>query len=192
MKAKVEPLEVPRFSLAERERRWRQVQQLMERDGLDVLVAPSTAGARDGRYLSGIGGHGSQVAVVFSRTGEVTALTGPVPSRDYWLRFQEWVTDIRTHFFSEGDALVERLRELAVSRGRIGMVGLSDLPRFPDGVVPQGIWMKLRHAFPHAELVNATFLMDEAKFVKSNEDFWKQWSIPAKHQPSTTSQRASC
>ncbi len=170
MKVKVEPLEVPRFSLAERERRWRRVQQLMERDGLDVLVAPSITGARDGRYLSGIGVNGSSAAVVFPREGEVTALTGPVPSREYWLRFQDWVTDIRANFFSEGDALTERLRELSVERGRIGITGLSDMPRLPDGIVPHGIYMKLCHAFPNAELVNATFLMDEAKFVKSEEE----------------------
>ena len=42
MKTPLEPLEVPRFSLAERERRWKRVRQLMERDGLDVLVVPSS------------------------------------------------------------------------------------------------------------------------------------------------------
>jgi hypothetical protein len=47
-----EPLQVPRFSLAERNQRWR-------REGLDVIVAPSTTTARDGRYLSGIEGNGS-------------------------------------------------------------------------------------------------------------------------------------
>jgi Xaa-Pro dipeptidase len=51
-----------------------------------------------------------------------------------------------------------------------GITGLSEMPRLPDGIVPHGISLKLRHAFPHAELVNATFLMDEAKFVKSEEE----------------------
>ena len=92
METQAQNLEVPRFSLIEREQRWRRVRQLMERDGLDVIVTPSTTGARDGRYLSGIGVNGSSAAVVFPREGEVTALTGPVPSREYWLRFQDWVT----------------------------------------------------------------------------------------------------
>jgi Xaa-Pro dipeptidase len=170
METKAQNLEVPRFSLVERERRWRRVRQLMERDGLDVIVAPSTTGARDGRYLSGIGVNGSSAAVVFPREGEITALTSPVPSQEYWLSFQDWVTDIRANFFSEGDALIERLRELSVERGRIGIAGLTDMPRLPDGVVSHGIYMKLRNAFPQAELVTATFLMDEARFVKSQEE----------------------
>lgn len=171
METKVQQFEVPHFSLAEREQRWRRVRQMMERDDLDVIVVPSSGGlAGHARYLSCIGVNNAPVAVVFPRTGEVTAITGPVPSSDYWLRFQDWVTDIRAHFFSEGDALVERLRELALPRGRIGLVGLADLPRLPDGVIPHGIYMKLRHAFPTAELINATFLLDEARFVKSREE----------------------
>src|SRR5215831_7446326 len=163
--------EVPRFSLAEREHRWRRVRQLMERDGLDVIVVPSSSRlAGHARYLRCIGGNNAPAAVVFPRSGEVTALTGPVPSYDYWLRFQEWVTDIRAHFFSEGEALVARLRGLSFERDRIGLVGLADLPRLPDGVIPHGLYMKLRQAFPQAELMNATFLLDEARFVKSSEE----------------------
>jgi Xaa-Pro aminopeptidase len=171
VKTKVEPLEIPRFSLAEREQRWKRVRQLMERDNLDVLVVPSSNRlAGHARYLSGIGGNHAPVAVVFPRTGEVTALTGPVPSYDYWLRFQDWVSDIRAHFFSEGEALLERLRELSLSRGRIGLVGLADLPRLPEGVIPHRLYRELHHAFPSASLINATFLLDEARYVKSGEE----------------------
>ena len=176
MQANIQTLSVPRFSLAERERRWKLVRQLMDRDGLDAIVAPSLGGLQAAvRYLTGIGGNNAPVAVVFPHAGEVTALTGPVPHREHWLAFQDWVTDIRANFFSEGDALVERLRELSLERGRIGIVGLADLPRLPDGIVPHGIYIKLRHAFPNAELVNATFLMDEARFV-ANTTFWRDSS----------------
>lgn len=171
MCTQVQEAEVPRFSLVERERRWKQVRQLMERDGLDVIVASSVGGFQaNARYLTGLGGNNAPVAFVFPCVGEVTALTGPVPSHEYWLSVQEWVTDIRTNFFSEGEALIERLRELPLERGRIGIVGLADMPRLPEGIVPYGIYRKLRTAFPHAELVNATFLMDEARFVKSGEE----------------------
>lgn len=103
METKVEQFEVPRFSLAEREQRWRRVRQLMERDGLDVIIVPSSSGlAGHARYLSSIGGNNAPVAVVFPRSGEVTVLTGPVPSYDYWLRFQDWVTDIPRPFLFGG------------------------------------------------------------------------------------------
>lgn len=175
MDTTVPKLEVPRFSLAERERRWGRLRQLMERNNIDVIVAPSNTGGRDGlqanvRYLTGIGVNSTPVAAVFPREGEVTALTGPVPYREYWLGFQDWVTDIRANFFSEGDAIVERLRELGVEHGRIGIAGLADMPRMPDGIVSHGVYMKIRNAFPNAELVNATYLMDEARFVKSEEE----------------------
>src|SRR5581483_5159008 len=77
---------------------------------------------------------------------------------------------IRAKFFSEGDAIIERLRELSVDRGRIGIAGLADVPRMPDGIIPHGLYMKMRNAFPNAELVNATYLMDEARFVKGEEE----------------------
>lgn len=175
MATTVPKLDVPRFSLAERERRWGKVRQLMDREGIDVIVAPSNTGGRDGlqanvRYLTGIGVNSSPVAAVFPRHDEVTALTGPVPYPEYWLGFQDWVTDIRAKFFSEGDAIIERLRELSIDSGRIGIAGLADVPRMPDGIVPYGIYMKIRNAFPNAELVNATYLMDEARFVKGEEE----------------------
>jgi len=175
MKTAIPELEVPRFSLAERERRWGRVRKLMDREGIDVIVAPSNTGGRDGlqanvRYLTGVGVNSSPVTAIFPRDGEVTALTGPVPYTEYWLGFQDWVKDIRAKFFSEGDAIVERLRELGVERGRIGIAGLAGVPRMPDGFVPHGIYMKIRNAFPNADLVNATFLMDEARFVKSDEE----------------------
>ncbi|MBA2284476.1 MAG: aminopeptidase P family protein [Ktedonobacteraceae bacterium] len=175
MKPAIPELDVPRFSLAERERRWGRVRRLMERDGIDVIVAPSNTGGRDGlqanvRYLTGMGVNSCPVAAIFPGEGEVTALTGPVPYTEYWLGFQDWVTDVRSKFFSEGDAIIERLRELPIERGRIGIAGLAAVPRMPDGIVSHGIYMKIREAFPHAELVNATHLMDEARFVKSEEE----------------------
>lgn len=175
MKTAIPELDVPRFSLAERDRRWGRVRRLMERDDIDVIVAPSNTGGRDGlqanvRYLTGMGVNSCPVAAIFPKEGDVTALTGPVPYTEYWLGFQDWVTDVRSKFFSEGDAIIERLRELPIERGRIGIAGLAGVPRMPDGIVSHGIYMKIREAFPHAELVNATHLMDEARFVKSEEE----------------------
>lgn len=181
--------QVPHFSLAERERRWERVRQLMARDRLDVIVVPRFAGNWDGgnanaRYLSGLGGNGAGGTVVFPLEGEVAAIVGPVPAREYWLAFQEWVTDIRfagrnlaleaggsgTSGFRAGGGVVERLRELKLERGRIGLAGLTGSPRLPDGIVPYGLYVGLQEAFPEAELVDATELLDEARVVKSAEE----------------------
>ena len=167
--------EVPRLSLAERDRRWARVRTLMEREDLDVILALNHSGSWDqsnanGRYLTSIGGNCAWISVVFPRAGEVVAITGPVPTRDYWLAFQDWVQDVRTGFFDSTRAVVERVRELGLDGGRIGIAGLAGVPREPDGLVTVGAYRTLEAELPHAELVDATDLMYEARFVKSAEE----------------------
>lgn len=61
----------PRFSLAERDRRWREVRARMRQDNLDVIVTPNNTGhskdfQSNSRYLSHVGGGGDpDIAVVF-------------------------------------------------------------------------------------------------------------------------------
>lgn len=171
--------EVRRFSTAERDRRWAQVRALMERDGIDAIVALGNTGAWESlnantRYLVGIGGNCSIASAIFPLDGEVTAVVGSVPGAAYWRSYQDWVTDIRepTGFFAVTDAAVARLRELSPSAqtGRIGIAGLADLPRVPEGAVAHGAYERMREALPQAELVNATALLEEARFIKSDEE----------------------
>ena len=69
-----------------------------------------------------------------------------------------------------GDAIVARLRELGADQARIGIAGLANIARYPEGVISHGTYVKIREAFPRADLVDATFLLEEAKFVKSDEE----------------------
>jgi len=70
----------PRFSLAERDRRWAAVRARMAAQGIDVLVTPQNSGhstdfQANSRYLSHVGGGGdADVAVVFPLEGAVTAI----------------------------------------------------------------------------------------------------------------------
>ena len=132
--------DVPRLSLTERDARWARVRSLMDRDGLDAIVALHNssnwdAGNANGRYLSCIGGNCAQISVVFPREGAVTAVTGPVPTPAYWREFQAWVEDIRAAFFHPVPVVIDRLRELGLERGRIGIAGLAGVARQPDGLV---------------------------------------------------------
>ena len=166
---------VPRFSLQERDRRWAKVRALMARDGLDAIICLTNSSSWDhgnanGRYLSSIGGNGAQVSVVFPREGPVTAITGAVPAPDFWLRFQDWVSDVRSEFFNATPGIIAQLRALGLANGRIGIAGLKGVARAPDGVVPHGAYVQLAEQLPEATLVDATFLMDEARFVKSEEE----------------------
>ena len=167
-------LELPMFTLAERDRRWARVRELMRRDGIDVIVAPDHTGMWDQfqanvRYLTCIGGNSCPAAAVFPLDGEVTAIPGPTHT-GYWLEFQNWVSDVRPTFFDFTTVIIERLRELGADDLRIGISGLAGNARAPEGLITHRAYERIREAFPNAELVNATFLMDEARFVKSNEE----------------------
>lgn len=168
---------VPRFSLAERDRRWARVRTLMANEGIDALfVAPNT-GFFDQfqanlRYLTGLGGNNCQLAAIFPAAGEVTAITSPDVDRSIWLERADWVTDIRAIGSGWGyvQMAIERLKELGLTRARIGLPGLAGNTRYPEGVFSHGMYELLRNALPDAELVNANPLLERARFVKSDEE----------------------
>jgi Xaa-Pro dipeptidase len=166
---------LPRFSMAERDQRWRRVRALMARDGLDVIVVPPHTGHHDhfsanARYLTGLGGFSLEVGAVFPLDGEVTAVTVPDVSPARWLAQQDWVTDIRSLRREFGDCMIARLRELNLPRARIGLAGLGEVPRFADGLVPHRFYARLQQAFPEAALLDCTHLLDEVRYVKSAEE----------------------
>jgi Xaa-Pro dipeptidase len=168
---------VPRFSLTERDRRWKRVRDFMAEDGIDALfVAPST-GLFDQfqanlRYLTGLGGNHCQLAAIFPATGEVTAISSPDVDPSIWLERADWVTDIRMVGSGWGyvQLAIERLKELGLTRGRIGISGLSGNTRYPEGLFSHGMYEMMRAALPDAELVNGNPVFERARFVKSDEE----------------------
>jgi Xaa-Pro aminopeptidase len=166
----------PRFSLAERDRRWRAVRDAMRRERLDVIVTPQNTGhsmdyQANTRYLTHVGGGGdSDIAGVFPLEGEVTAIATSAAPR--WPNVQEWSKDVREARRNYGRVIVERLKELGVERGRIGITGLGDIEgtRTPEGTILYGTWKQIREGFPHSELVDATSILAEIRYVKSPEE----------------------
>jgi Xaa-Pro aminopeptidase len=165
----------PRFSLAERDRRWRAVRESMAAHNLDVIVTPQNSGhsadyQANTRYLTHCGGGEPDLAAVFPLAGEVTAIATSAAPR--WPTVQDWVSDVREARRNYGQAIVERLRELSVERRRIGITGLGEVEgtRTPEGTIFYGTWKQIREAFPHAELVDATAILDEVRYVKSEEE----------------------
>ena len=147
----------------------------MRRDQFDAIITLTNSSSWDhgnayGRYLTCIGGNCAQISVVFPLEGAVTAITGAVPAPSFWLEFQDWVEDVRTGFFNATPTIIERLRELGLDRGRIGIAGLEGVARVPDGLISHVAYSKIAQQLPHATLLNATLLMDEVRFVKSAEE----------------------
>ncbi len=165
----------PRFSIAERDRRWLAVRALMREQNLDVIVTPQNSGhsadyQANTRYLTHCGGGEPDVAAVFPIEGEVTAIATSAAPR--WPTVQDWVTDVREARRNYGRAIVERLKELNVERSRIGITALGDVEgtRTPEGTIFYGTWKQIREAFPQADLVDATAILDEVRYVKSQEE----------------------
>jgi Xaa-Pro aminopeptidase len=166
----------PRFSLAERDRRWKAVRELMHAQNFDVIVTPQNSGhstdfQANTRYLTHCGGGGdADIAAVFPLAGEVTAIATTAAAR--WPTVQNWTRDVREARRNYGRVVVERLKELNVERGRIGITGLGSVEgtRTPEGTILYGTWKQIREAFPNAELVDATPILTEVRYVKSQEE----------------------
>lgn len=166
----------PRFSLAERDQRWKAVRELMRRQEIDVIVAPQNTGhstdfQSNSRYLTHCGGGGdADIAAVFPLEGDVTAIATSAAPR--WPTVQEWTRDVREARRNYGRIVVERLRELKVEHRRIGIIGLGQVEgtRTPEGTILYGTWKQIHEAFPHAELVDATPILTEVRYVKSQEE----------------------
>ena len=166
---------LPKFSHAERERRWSRVRALMRQKQLDAIIGfPNQSHwdqfQADIRYLTHIGGHQTEVAVVFPLSGEVTAFVRGGNEVEWWSIAQDWLTDIRPSRRSWGEPVIERMTELQLQSARIGVSGLSGLLRAPEGTVVTGMLDKVRRAFPKASFENATELLQEARFVKGAEE----------------------
>jgi len=166
---------LPKFSHTERQRRWSRVRELMRKEQLDAIIGfPNQSHwdqfQADIRYLTHIGGHQTEVAVVFPLTGEVSAFVRGGNEVEWWSIAQDWVTDVRPSRRSWGEPVIDRIKELKLERARLGVSGLSGLLRAPEGTVVTGILEKVRQALPHARLENATELLQEARAVKSVEE----------------------
>ena len=61
---------------------------------------------------------------------------------------------------------------MKVERGRIGITGRGEVEgtRTPEGTIFYGTWKQIRETFPDAELINATPILAEVRYVKSREE----------------------
>src|SRR5437773_925990 len=163
------------FSPTERQRRWRRVRELMQREKLDVIIGfPNQSHwdqfQADIRYLTHIGGHQTEVAVVCPLVSEPTAFVRGGNEIEWWSIAQDWLKDIRPSRRSWSPPLIARMKELQLDNARIGVSGLSGLLRAPEGTVVVGMLDQVRQAFPRAQFENATEILQDARSIKSPEE----------------------
>ncbi len=167
----------PRFSVEERDRRWAAVRAEMAAAGVDVLVGTNNTGhwdhwQSDIRYLTQIGGHNVDAAVVFPLKGEPT---GFAINDLYWgIAAPFWLRDLRPTVWRWGEAIGKRLQELAADTGKqdmtIAITGLQGVLRAPEGVTPWATVEKIKELMPQARIVNGTDICRYPRFHKSQEE----------------------
>lgn len=167
-------LELPRLSLAERDRRWSMVREQMKQKGLDCLVLwgwPTmwdfcTANAR---YLCPVGGNAEFNVVVFPLTGDPTCYIQMPTFLEGWRSAQDWVPDIRVRKGTWADTVVGRIKELGLAQSSIGFDGLAGALD-PDGWVPYSQYVRVQELLPAARLVNLEDMMERVRTIKSPEE----------------------
>ena len=164
---------IPQLSLQERDRRYKLVRAEMAQRGIDCLLLPANTGRweqlqADSRYLSSIGGFATEVFTVFPLEGEVTAYI--FNRAGWWKQAQNWVQDVRDGRNRWGQNAIEKINELGLQKGTIGIAGLAGLFRAPEGIIPYSSIKGIQDAFPQIKLVNATEMMQEVRAIKSAEE----------------------
>lgn len=167
----------PCFSLSERDRRWAAVRAEMAKAGVDVLVGSNNTGhwdhwQSDIRYLTQIGGHCVDAAMVFPREGQPT---GFAINDLYWgVAAPHWLRDLRPTGWRWGEAIGRRLQELAAEMGRedltVAVTGLTGVLRAPEGTVPWGTVEQIKQMMPRARIVDGTEICRYPRYVKSQEE----------------------
>lgn len=167
-------LELPRLSLAERDRRWQLTRAEMKRRGIDCLVLWGwplmwdfcTANAR---WLCPIGGNAENNTLVFPLEGEPTAFVFSSTFNEYWKRAQDWVGDVRWRRGTWADTVVNHIKDMNLENAVIGVDGLAG-PLDPDGWLPHSVFEAMKTALPGARFENLGDLMETARTVKSPEE----------------------
>jgi Xaa-Pro dipeptidase len=166
---------LPRFSLTERDRRYKVVRQRMADRGLDCLVIPHSNGDWDNyqsdvRYLTGIGGHCTGAAAVFPMDGDPIAILRDPQRVAWWKLAQNWVNEVRGKRGNWSDAIVQAVRDSGRESGRIGVVGLRDVLRDLEGTVSYTEWSNITLQLKNAQFEDVTVMMQEVRLQKSPEE----------------------
>jgi Xaa-Pro aminopeptidase len=169
-----EKLQFPRFSLAERDRRWARVRDLMRKADVSTLLVPpgSFPGSfgdeqANSRYLCQIGGQQGAAWVIFPLEGKVTAIVNSEREIKFWKQAQDWISDLRWGVAPR--LVVDCIRELSTS-GKVAVVNLEGGYRFKDGTIPHTTWESIRTALPNIQFVAENYILDLARMVKGPEE----------------------
>jgi Xaa-Pro dipeptidase len=165
-------MQPPTLSLAERDRRWARVRQMMRERGFEgLLVAGFRAREMYETYISDDYNEG---CVIFPLEGDPVVITWAA-LRVMRARWSEqrgttlWVADYRVA--TTGTGVAEVLREKHLAESHLGVVGLrSQAPTEMYGAIPANFWMELLAALPQAQWEDISEEFSYLMLVKSDEE----------------------
>src|SRR5262249_4046912 len=162
----------PILSLAERDRRWARVRQLMRERGFDGLLV---AGFRSREmYETYISDDYNEGCVVFPLEGDPVVITSSHlrVMRARWSQergVKLWVADYRVA--TSGTGVAEVMREKRLADSKLGVVGLrSQAPTEIYGAIPANFWEELTAALPKAQWQDISEEFSHLMLVKSDEE----------------------
>lgn len=179
------------FSVAEYQRRWRDVRERMRANQFDCLLIPQHRpgamiperpdGDADVQYLTGIPAgwvvvpyEGKITAISTGQLKPLLALKGPVRGLVLTSMYADSLKDIEIRFTEEEGAwsgpIIDCLRERGMTEARIGVGSLEDIFRNEEGSVNYTTFDRVRKALPQARFGSAGDLLWRVKLVHSPEE----------------------
>lgn len=149
------------LSVLERDRRWKLIRESMDEQGLDCLIIWGCTGRfrhfnASLRYLCNFHTEGYMIFPLKDEPTLFSFLGGfPTP----------WVADNRTAHPNYSKLMVERLKELHLEQGKIGLVELSGYNG--EAGFPHSTYVALTDNLPEARFLDATDIITEARIIKS-------------------------
>ena len=166
---------LPQFSLDERNRRWVAVRENMALHSLDCLLIWGNdrfagQGAANLRYLTQITGQNLGGIGIFPLGGKPIVFAGSPHIQAYpypiYQSFQNWIDETRP--LSGFSNIIECLRERGYEKANIGLVNYSGA--FRAYIIPYQEYNFLAKELPHANLIEATPLLEKVRMIKSQEE----------------------
>ena len=151
--------------LEERDRRWEQTRKGMAERGLDCLIVWGSFGFNrtlisNLRYLSNV--CFTEGYLVFPVQGEPTLITF------FGRHDTRWIDDCRAGHPLHSKAIAERISQLHLGKGNIGIVGTSGY--FGEMGFSHATYTSLVNLLPEAHFTDATDLIESARRIKSDAE----------------------
>jgi Xaa-Pro dipeptidase len=169
-----EPVNEPMFSRAERDRRWTRLRELMDEDGVELLIVLPESITSDSLYIADTAG-----VTIFPRDGDPILILGGESSnfaveQPHWIEDRMSATERGSSAVEYGRTVADLLRRRGLVGRRTAIAGLSGdslaSVRQPEGYAVYTTVRRITKAVGPEHVVDGTGLLGRARYVKGEEE----------------------